>query len=81
MNDEYTLRWLIDDGPQRLTQSSGDTSSSSTGDDVDNRVLVEMGSLGPTDVYGTMYCRSSDVGVWSDHDGVQTLLFCSSFLR
>ena len=36
-NDEYILRWLTDDGLQRLTQIRLDeTRSSSTDDDVDN---------------------------------------------
>ena len=80
-NDEYTLRWLTDGSLQKLTQSRRETSSSSTGDDVDNSVSVEMGSLGPTNAYGTTNCRSSDASVRSEKGGVQTVLFYPSFSR
>ena len=45
-NDEYTLRWLTDDGLQRLTQSRRETSSSSTDDDLDDGGSVEWALLG-----------------------------------
>ena len=81
-NDDYTLRWLTNDCPQSLTMNGLETSSSSTDDDdVHTRVSVEMGSLGPTKACGTMNFRSSYAGLRSEQEGVQTLLFCSSFLR
>ena len=43
-NDKYTLKWLTDDGLQRLTQSRRETSSSSTDDDLGVCVLLEMGA-------------------------------------
>ena len=60
--DEYTLRWLTDDGLQRLTQTRHETSSSSTDDDVDDSKSVEMGAFGPFEVYGTMKCREFRCG-------------------
>ena len=81
-NDDYTLRWLTNDCPQSLTMNGLETSSSSTDDDdVHTRVSVEMGSLGPTNAYGTTNCRSSDVSVRSEKGGVQTVLFYPSFSR
>ena len=43
-NDELTLRWLTNDGLQRLPQSRRESSSSSTDDDLDDSGLVEMGA-------------------------------------
>ena len=58
-NDEYILRWLTDDGLQRLAQSR---LASSTDDDVDNSESVVMGALGPTKAYDTMKCREFSCG-------------------
>ena len=55
------IRWLTDDGLQRLTQSRLETSSSST-DDVDDSGSVEMGALGPTKAHCTMNCREFSCG-------------------
>ena len=43
-NYKYTLKWLTDDGLQKLTQSHRETSSSSTDDDLDVCLLLEMGA-------------------------------------
>ena len=42
-NDEWTLRWLTNDGLQRLTQSRCETSSCNTDDDLDDSGSVEKG--------------------------------------
>ena len=55
------IRWLTNDGLQRLTQSRLETSSSST-DDVGGSGPVEMGALGPTKAYCTMNWREFSCG-------------------
>ena len=56
-SDECTLRWLTDDGLQRLTQSRRETSSSSADDDLDDCGSVEMAPVWTIKAYGTMNCR------------------------
>ena len=53
-NDKYTLKWLTYDGLQRLTQSRRETSLSSTADDLDVCVLLEIGA------------RSANKSLWYD---------------
>ena len=42
--NECALGWLTDDDLQSVTQGRRETSSSSTDDDLDDRVLLEMGA-------------------------------------
>ena len=44
INDEDRLKWLTDDGLQRLPRCRREMSSSSTDDDLDNCKLLEMGA-------------------------------------
>ena len=79
---EYTLKWLADDGLQRLTQSHHDTSLSSTDDGLDGSGSSPQGlSLGQLKLMAQWTSKSSDAGEKSEL-GAQALLFClSSFLR
>ena len=55
--DECTLRWLTNNGLQRLTQIRGEMSSSRTGDEFDDGRSFEMGARWANKTYGTKIYR------------------------
>ena len=76
--DEYTLRWLTDDGLQGLTESSWESSSSTDGD-LDDCVLLELGARWANKSLRYDELQRVQMRVWGANvGGVQTLQFLNS---
>ena len=63
----------------RGTQSRRETSSSSTDDDLDDSGVVEKGARWANESLWHDELQRVQMRVTSEHEGVQTLLFSSSF--